>query len=648
MARSDTTTSSTPFSPFSYCSAASEATSDDPPDLGAFTDVFRALNEFQQEPRTAIGIPIPITQLDHSHRTPTSSLVALSPVTTGYNVTRGRTGPYFLSNPWRDELRPHARSLSPRVNSDNSDLTEGEELFPETVEVRSYDFDSGVDFLDEDGDQPSLGYLDEALGFIAAERAKFFASRDVAGGAASGNRSSTSDSAFRAIIQARKKRRRKKVTESHSQGPLNRISLALDRGSRIEDTAGDPSGAGDATLEDTSSSFEASSSPAKNATPVTARGRSSRKKGKNAERTTTTPPLLHSRSTPSLRLTTKSLPLDPRVLRLRALAHKLRLLFPEDAARLSSILSNDQAEEGDFVDPRGPKPRSKDTLIHVFVDHSNILIGFLTYLRRHPAILAGRPKRLSHAALALILERGRSVTRRFLATSSPLYQPMELAMQLGYEVRIYARVPDMGDGMDRNPQPVSAASGNSGSSGENGRSSSSHKSNRNSTGPGITRTMLTRGHARQKSAGVMTTSENSDSATTGLLSAPARSESAGAVSSGSPASTPGGSTARVRYREQGVDELLQLKLHQAIADVDVVPPNATIVLATGDGNVGQFNEEGFLGCVRTALKKGWRVELYAWEGGLSRSWKREFGEGPYRHRFSIHGLNKFGQDLLEV
>lgn len=220
---------------------------------------------------------------------------------------------------------------------------------------------------------------------------------------------------------------------------------------------------------------------------------------------------------------------------------------------------------------------------------------------------------------------------------------MESAVQLGYEVRIYARVPDMGDGMDRNP----LASGNSGSSGDNGRSTNSNKNKRNSTGSGITRTTLTRGHTRHKSAGGATTSENSDGVGASLLPTPARTDSGGAISPGSPAGTPGGST-RVRYREQGVDELLQLKLHQAIADVDVVPPNATIVLATGDGNVGQFNEEGFLGCVRTALKKGWRVELYAWEGGLSRSWKREFGEGPHRHRFSIHGLSKFGQDLLEV
>jgi len=219
---------------------------------------------------------------------------------------------------------------------------------------------------------------------------------------------------------------------------------------------------------------------------------------------------------------------------------------------------------------------------------------------------------------------------------------MELAVQLGYEVRIYARVPD-----DRNSLLAGTPSGNSGSSGDN-LSPNSGKMKRNSTGSGITRTTLVLGHARNKSAGGATTSENSDGANVGLLSTPLRTGSGGAVSTGSPGSTPGGLTARVRYREQGVDELLQLKLHQAIADVDVVPPNATIVLATGDGNAGQFNEEGFLGCVRTALKKGWRVELYAWEGGLSRAWKREFSEGLYRHRFSIHGLSKFGQDLLEV
>ena len=61
--------------------------------------------------------------------------------------------------------------------------------------------------------------------------------------------------------------------------------------------------------------------------------------------------------------------------------------------------------------------------------------------------------------------------------------------------------------------------------------------------------------------------------------------------------------------------------------------------------MGQFNEEGFLGCVRLALKKGWRVELYAWEGGLSKMWKREFGKDS---RFEIHMLDRFAMDMLEL
>lgn len=65
------------------------------------------------------------------------------------------------------------------------------------------------------------------------------------------------------------------------------------------------------------------------------------------------------------------------------------------------------------------------------------------------------------------------------------------------------------------------------------------------------------------------------------------------------------SQAKVKFREQGVDELLQLKLHQAIAATDHVPEGSTIVLATGDGNVGQFNEDGFLGvfCFSTLFRE---------------------------------------------
>jgi hypothetical protein len=71
-----------------------------------------------------------------------------------------------------------------------------------------------------------------------------------------------------------------------------------------------------------------------------------------------------------------------------------------------------------------------------------------------------------------------------------------------------------------------------------------------------------------------------------------------------------------RFREQGVDELLQLKMLQAL---NAYPPpafdGATIVLATGDAQSGQFNRDGFVGVVREALRRGWNVELWSFKKG---------------------------------
>jgi hypothetical protein len=81
-----------------------------------------------------------------------------------------------------------------------------------------------------------------------------------------------------------------------------------------------------------------------------------------------------------------------------------------------------------------------------------------------------------------------------------------------------------------------------------------------------------------------------------------------------PKVNPGTSPGKVKYREQGVDELLQLKLHQAIAASDDVPDGSTIILATGDGNMGQFNEEGFLG-----ICHNFRLSNFFFHHSLTRS-----------------------------
>jgi len=184
---------------------------------------------------------------------------------------------------------------------------------------------------------------------------------------------------------------------------------------------------------------------------------------------------------------------------------------------------------------------------------------------------------------------------------------MDTIERFGYDLRVFIRVPDHGDGMDREHNA------------EKGKSSVGKTS-----------------HTKRISG--------SESGSGGNVSG-------AGVHPYYAKSNLGTSPGKVKYREQGVDELLQLKLHQAIAASDDVPDGSTIILATGDGNMGQFNEEGFLGPIRTALRRGWKVELYAWEGGLSRAWKREFGEDTEwgkRGRFRIIGMEQFASWLVEA
>ncbi|KAF7798991.1 hypothetical protein EIP86_010220 [Pleurotus ostreatoroseus] len=611
-ALSDTTASPAPFSPFSTYpdEVHSDTTSDgachsrdllyrnlltvdhaEPPDLGAFTTVFRALTTFNH-PRAHH-----LERLDSSEATPTSAWISASE-----NESEAAGG----STVWTHGLiASYLQPSSPEVpleGTSPTDTESGVELSAGGIRQKG----GGVLVLDtsevgdpDDPDQPSLG-LAGALDFLAAERAKFVAQRE---GGYRGHSSNTSDGTWRHVVPHRRKRRRKRNRSAHPAPGEASVETA----GEDENQDGEANTASQDDADDSSfSSDEAYPSNYYESTPASPPNA----RDQRTYQTVTEEGRLqihHSKSTPSLRLPV-TMPIDARVLQLRNLAHKLRMLFPKDAAALSAILSHDHPDASDFVDPRGPAPRVKDTLIHVFIDHSNILIGFLSYLRRNMHRINRKSKHLSHAALALILERGRPVTRRVLTTSSPLYQPVDSAEQLGYEVHVLQRVPDDGEGADRQQHGSSSSGGEGSRLQYTPQKATSHRRGQS------------RGHAHKASLGGVSTGESD-----------------GNNSSAVPT--------RIRYREQGVDELLQLKLHQALASADVVPQDATIVLATGDGNVGQFNEEGFLGCVRLALKKGWHVELYAWEGGLSKAWKREFGSNK---KFEIHMLDRFAMDLLEL
>jgi hypothetical protein len=612
---SDVSHSPAPFSPFSTHSGSSDlATSDESPDLGAFTIVFRALNEFQ--PR----IPHAVT----STVTPTTT--ALSPMESESDANiRGST--VWNQDPIASYLsitsttRLSVASRSPPPSEPPSSDTEGEIMIDIDQETDGGDCEDGKK---AGGEEPSLGYLDQALQFIAAERAKLTVTRGNSWHRA--NSSTSDDPSNRQASHSHnlhpqqltpRRRRRKRKARSIIPAVLVRESSGaagddnLNRTPRQE--RGDPSDLSSPDISSSEAAIRFSSTPG---SPVRKAGR------RNSVRSASVdgrPRLGHSRSTPALRPG----PLDPRVVRLRSLAIKLKFLFAKEADLLTAVLANDSllSSSPDFIDPRGPAPRPGQPLVHVFIDYSNILIGFLTYLRRHPHhLMSTKVRWMSHAALTLILERGRSVTRRVLVASKPLYQSVEPAAQLDYEVHALARVPDTGDGPDRLPPQR-------------------HRTSRGRSGGSGSSWSATKDHVHLSSTRTVLATDSSEPGTS----------SGSAPSANHPRSTQlsSGSGSRLRYREQAVDELLQLKFLQAVADVDVLPPGSTIVLATGDGSVGQFNEEGFRGCVRTALKKGWRVELYAWEGGLSRAWVREFAEGSWGSRFQIIPIDGFGADLLD-
>lgn len=101
------------------------------------------------------------------------------------------------------------------------------------------------------------------------------------------------------------------------------------------------------------------------------------------------------------------------------------------------------------------------------------------------------------------------------------------------------------------------------------------------------------------------------------------------------------------YRKQEGNESPQQKILQAITDVDEPTAGSTIIFATGYGGTGQFNEEEYLRCIRTALKIGWHVELHAWSGTWSKLWQGEFSEDLYKDQIRIVELENFAVDLLD-
>ncbi|KAI0394467.1 hypothetical protein F5Y17DRAFT_466305 [Xylariaceae sp. FL0594] len=97
-----------------------------------------------------------------------------------------------------------------------------------------------------------------------------------------------------------------------------------------------------------------------------------------------------------------------------------------------------------------------------------------------------------------------------------------------------------------------------------------------------------------------------------------------------------------RNGEQGVDEILHLNMMNSI--LDCIEEPATMILATGDAAQAEFSE-GFLEYATRALSKGWSLELVTWKKTISSAWMNPAFRKQYGRRFRIVYLDEFLDEL---
>lgn len=95
-------------------------------------------------------------------------------------------------------------------------------------------------------------------------------------------------------------------------------------------------------------------------------------------------------------------------------------------------------------------------------------------------------------------------------------------------------------------------------------------------------------------------------------------------------------------KEQGVDEILHLKILESILDSETP---ATMVLATGDAAPSEYGE-GFFRCAQRALQRGWKVEVISWRRGVSKLWTDKDFKRQWKAQFRvICCLEEFMEEL---
>ncbi|KAL9087257.1 MAG: hypothetical protein Q9165_006751 [Trypethelium subeluteriae] len=253
--------------------------------------------------------------------------------------------------------------------------------------------------------------------------------------------------------------------------------------------------------------------------------------------------------------------------------------------------------------------------IHVFVDASNIFIGFHDQLKRARGIpLGARVPRvdLSFGSLALLLERRRPVAKRVLAGSTPAVPAFEEAARIGYEMNVLDKVHKAKELTARQKFFEAAAA-------KSPAAAAGHRGQRGTT---------PRHRRQQQSQDTSDQFSDIDGDRDG---------------DGDDEDRP--SLPAAKWVEQGVDEILHLKICETLLDY---PTPGTIVLATGDAAEAEYSQ-GFLRQVERALEKGWSVELVSWSKNISAAWrKRSWTESWGPGKFRVIELDTYAEELLEM
>ena len=220
--------------------------------------------------------------------------------------------------------------------------------------------------------------------------------------------------------------------------------------------------------------------------------------------------------------------------------------------------------------------------IHVFIDISNIMIGFhdcLKAARGVPRETRIRRVPLEFHNFSLILERGRPAAKRVLV-GSDRFPVVQQAKSIGYETNILERV---------------------------------HKAKE---------LKMSAAHAKKSQAG---------NVASGRETGGSGSETNAAVKK-----------ATEKWVEQAVDEILHLKILESLVDAD---RPGTMVLATGDAAEAEYSG-GFMKMVGRALEKGWMIELVSFRLNTSSAYLRNEFRSKWGKMFRWIVLDEFVEYLI--